>query len=130
MTIHVRRAVIVAMASMCAACGIPTETSRLVQIRFEGIVTHDNKPLEGATVDVNGTFFVWTMPTASTTTDASGRYVIQSKFNCDEGTDLNASPGNNAMLVVYAVGYGSISSVNIGRTLICTDAVQRVDFAL
>ncbi|HZJ00654.1 MAG TPA: hypothetical protein VFD22_08315 [Gemmatimonadaceae bacterium] len=131
MTYTVRKAIITAAVSgVCVACGIPTETSKVVQLHFEGIVTHDNKPLEGATVEVNGSLFVWTIPTASTTTDANGKYTVQSPYNCDEGADLNLSPGNSAMLVAHAVGYGSVSSVNIGRTLICTEAVQRVDFAL
>ena len=131
MTIRSRKALLIgALHGLCAACGIPTETSDVVRLRFEGNVTFDGEPLEGATVNLEGTIFVWTLPLVSDTTDASGRYAIEAGWNCEKGSDINVSPGNSGMLVVYAAGYQSVSSVNIGRTLLCTDATQRVDFAL
>jgi hypothetical protein len=131
MTIRTRNAVLITvLQAICAACGIPTEAGDVVRLRIEGSVTFDNKPLEGATVNLEGTIFVWTLPLVSDTTDASGRYTIEANWNCEEGADINVSPGNSGMLVVYATGYQSVSSINIGRALICTDATQRVDFAL
>lgn len=131
MTIPRRRALLIAvLQAICAGCGIPTETSDGVRLRIEGNVTFDNKPVEGATVSLEGTIFVWTLPLVSDTTDAAGRYTIETGWNCEEGSDINVSPGNSGMLVVYAAGYESVSSVNIARPLICTDATQRVDFAL
>ena len=131
MTTRSQKALLIGVLhGLCAACGIPTETSDVVRLRFEGNVTFDSKPLEGATVNLEGTIFVWTLPLVVDTTDATGKYTIEANWNCEEGSDINVSPGNSGMLVVYATGYQSVSSINIGRALICTDATQRVDFAL
>ena len=131
MRIPARTALLIGvLQAICAACGIPTETSDVVRLRIEGNVTFDNKPVEGATVSLEGTIFVWTLPLVSDTTDAAGTYTIETGWNCEEGSDINVSPGNSGMLVVYATGYQSVSSINIGRTLICTGVTQRVDFAL
>lgn len=73
---------------------------------------------------------MWTLAVATATTDSNGKYAISMDSDCQKGADLYNGWGNNHMLVAWAIGYETVSSVNIGRTLTCTDQVQRVDFSL
>ena len=125
-----RITVVIATGAALCACGIPTENTIRIPLHFEGTVSADNRPLPGAVVEVWGTLFVWSVPVASDTTDADGKYSIAVDWNCEIDADINVSPGNSGILVARAPGYTMLSSVNIGRTLTCTSRPQRVDFSL
>ncbi|HVF39663.1 MAG TPA: hypothetical protein VM939_07160 [Gemmatimonadaceae bacterium] len=90
----------------------------------------DAKPIEGAIVRINGTFFVWTLSLTEAVTDSNGKYVLELESNCERGTNLYSSPGNSLMLVASLAGHSDLSSVNMNRALFCTSDAQRVDFPL
>ena len=120
----------IATGAFLCACGIPTENTIRIPLHFEGTVSAADRPLPGAVVEVWGTLFVWSVPVASDTTDADGKYSIAVDWNCEADADINVSPGNSGILVATAPGYNMLSSVNMGRTLTCTAKPQRVDFSL
>ena len=116
--------------SISMACRLGVEPEDRIKLRFEGTVMADAKPMQGATVRVDGTLFVWTVPLASVDTDANGKYFLEMESTCEEGADLNVSPGNSLILVAWLSGYEELSNVNVSRTLYCTSDIQRVDFSL
>jgi hypothetical protein len=114
-----------------SACAWPTEGSKTVLLRFQGVVTAaDGRPIADASVSIDGILFVWQTSLHAVTTDASGRYRLEYAASCTRGQDLYQAPGSAHLLVVRAAGYENRSSVNIGRQLFCVTEEQTVDFVL
>ena len=127
-----RLALLLAVALSLSGCDVtgPDDATRLT---FEGRVTAANgAPVAGATVALEAATFVWQSGVASDTTDADGSYRIEyASALCAPGQSLRSEERLTSwMLTVNASGYRSLSSVNIGRELMCVRAVQRVDFVL
>ena len=127
---NIARVLSAAFAVALPACNISIGPDDPIKLRFEGVVTSGDRPLEGAKVTIESTFFVWTLPVGDASTYASGRYVLTGESRCVKGEPLYVSFGNALMLVASHPDHEQLSNVNINRELFCTKEVQRVDFAL
>ena len=62
---NIARVLSAAFAVALPGCNISIEPDDPVKLRFEGVVTAGDRPLEGAKVTIESTFFVWTLPVAT-----------------------------------------------------------------
>ena len=120
-------ATLVACAFVVACEDDVTVQPRTVRLHVTGTVTATatGAPIPDARVDLWRSFIGSGYVVATATRDASGVYTLRLDALCSEG-----STDHGYILVAAAPGYEQQSHVNIGATMRCTTAPQRVDFVL